>query len=533
MSKTRRKSFYLDLMKRSVFQLFETSYLLYPDETSVILNEESLTFAELQQEVERVASWMHEQGIQKGDRIGIHLPKSFQEIVATLASARLGAVFVNINYQWTPAQVDFIARDSGIRVLFSHSRKVRKIAKLPVMSELEHVVVVDRATAESGIHNWSDLQGNELPSCKIEPEDLAALVYTSGSTGAPKGVMLSHHNIVLGAESVAYYLNNTSDDRLLSLLPFSFDYGLNQLMCMLLVGGTVVLQPVSLPKEIAITIVKHKVTGVALVPPSWVGLIRYLDFEPTEFPSLRYITNSGGKIPPTILEKMQSHFSGAEIFLMYGLTEAFRSTYLPSAELVNKPGSIGKAIPNAEIYVVDEANGLCGPDQPGELIHRGELISLGYWNQPEATLEKIHSNPHLAHLIGDEKVLHSGDLVKRDKDGFLWFISRNDSMIKSSGFRISPTEVEDIVSEHKSVVDVIAFGVENEELGEVVHVAIAHESDADTTELASNLEEFCKRQMPNYMVPNQVHFWPDQLPRTANGKIDRKTIIEQCTTIND
>jgi acyl-CoA ligase (AMP-forming) (exosortase A-associated) len=495
--------------------------------TALVFKGEAITYGELAKRVESTAAWLHAAGVRRGDRVGIHLPKSFEEVVATFAVARIGAVFVNINYSWTTSQLEFIVKDSGSTVLFTDARRAKVIAELPVVTELKHVIVNGDAPAAKNMVSW---KGFEEKVCPIaDPaidHDLAGLLYTSGSTGKPKGVMFSHGNIVLGARIVAKYLSNTAEDRVLSLLPLSFDYGLNQITTMFLVGGSVALQLVSLPAEIVKTVATNDVTGMALVAPSWVQVVRYLEEAPTKFPKLRYLTNSGGKIPLGALEKMPSLFPGVEIFLMYGLTEAFRSTFLPPHLFKSKMGSIGRAIPNTEIFVVDPEHGICGPGEQGELLHRGGLISGGYWNNPAATEEKIKVNKHLRPLIGEEKVVHSGDLVRLDEEGYLWFVSRLDTMIKCSGYRLSPTEVEEILSRHDRIVETIAFGVDDEELGQVVHVAVGIEANG-----GFDLEEvhrFCVKNMPNYMVPKKIYTITGNMPRTSSGKIDRPTVIKQC-----
>ena len=244
------------------------------------------------------------------------------------------------------------------------------------------------------------------------------------------------------------------------------------------------------------------------------------------FPSLRYITNSGGKIPLRTLKAMPRIFPEVDIFLMYGLTEAFRSTYLPPVLFHSKMGAIGRAIPNTEIFVVDADHGICGPGEQGELIHRGSLISLGYWNNQEATDERIRVNDHLKPIIGDERVLHSGDTVRIDEGGCLWFVGRTDSMIKCSGFRLSPTEVEEILSSHSAVCEAVAYGVDDEELGQVVHAAIAGNNGCPIDTGA--LHRFCMERMAKYMVPRKLVDWKAAMPRTANGKIDRQLVISTC-----
>lgn len=488
----------------------------------------TVPYAELVQRAEACAAWLADRGVRPGDRVGIHLPKSVEEAVATFAAARLGAVFVNIHAQSTPRQLAHIVADCGIRLLITDRRHARALLEAELLDGLDHVLVAGDAPVHPKMTAWETLSAEATPPTVQPAEgDLAALLYTSGSTGRPKGVMLSHRNLVLGARSVASYLGNAEHDRVLGLLPLSFDYGLNQLTTMCLVGGAVVLQPVAFPAEIARTVRERRVTGLAAVPTVWVQLVRHLQEAGERLDGLRYVTNSGGAIPGAILDAMPEVLPGADIVLMYGLTEAFRSTWLSPGQFAAKRGAIGYAIPNAEVFVVDPERGLCGPDEPGELIHRGPLICHGYWGDPDATAAKIKPCPALRDRIGDEPVIYSGDLVRRDADGCLWFIGRADSLIKSSGFRISPTEVEEVVFESGLVTGVVAFGVPDEALGQAVHVAASpagpNPIDADA------LARHCAREMPAHMVPRRIHAWPGSMPRTTSGKIDRPAVIRACT----
>jgi acyl-CoA ligase (AMP-forming) (exosortase A-associated) len=513
------------MTERLVHDLLWLRLATRADHPALVLGDERLSYAELARRSESLAAWLWDEAhVRPGDRVAISLHKGFEEVIATFAVTRIGAVFVNVNHQWTAKQLEYVLADCGARVLVTERRKARELSD---PANLVRILLADGAAEGANQVRLADVPaGRGAPVVQRGERDLAALLYTSGSTGRPKGVMLSHRNIVLGAHSVASYLANRPEDRILGLLPMSFDYGMNQLMTMLLVGGTLVLQPVVLPAEIVKSIQERGVTGMALVPPSWVQLVRYLEESRTSLPTLRYATNSGGKIPRLILEAMPRVLPGVQIFLMYGLTEAFRSSYLPPAEFQAKLGAIGRAIPGAELFVVHPEKGLCAPGEEGELVHRGELISLGYWNDPERTNAKIKSSKHLAALIGDEKVLFSGDLVHRDEDGCLWFHGRMDEMIKCSGFRLSPTEVEDQLYATGLVGEAIAYGVEDDELGQVVHVAVtAREVKALDPE---ELLRLCRKEMPGYMVPRRVHLWPGTMPRTSSGKLDRATVIQAC-----
>ena len=496
-----------------------------PDHTAVIDGPRQVSYADLDKQVDATAGWLADRGVERGNRVGVHLRKSIEEVVAMFAAARIGAVMVNINHQWTGHQLDYVLRDCDVKALFIDQRPAQELAKEEKPATLEHVVVKGKAPNDPLMTSWSDLPTDLKPPPKVGIDtDLAALLYTSGSTGQPKGVMLSNLNLLNGARSVAQYVKNRPDDRLLSLLPFSFDYGLSQLTTMFLVGGTIVVQNVMMPAEIVKSLVSHKITGFAAVPPAWIPVVRYLDEVETDLPDLRYITNSGGKIPGNVLELMPKVFPGVEIYLMYGLTEAFRSTYLPPELYEKKMGSMGRAIPNAETFIVDDEIGICGPGQRGELVHRGSLVSLGYWGRPDVTAEKIKPCPQLKPLFGDEKVCYSGDLVRIDEDGDYWFVSRRDAMIKASGFRISPTEIEDVVSKSGLISHVVAYGAPDETLGQAVEIVVTGRDSQplDTDQLMA----YCRQNMPHYMAPRRIHVWEGEMPRTGSGKLDRPTITK-------
>jgi acyl-CoA synthetase (AMP-forming)/AMP-acid ligase II len=484
------------------------------------------TYAGLAQQADLVADYLAGIGIADGDRVIVHVRKGVAEVAAMWGAAKIGAVVVNVNVQWTPDQLAHVAGDCQARALIVGREGLRALGSKPLPRPVERALVMGAGggALPAGFDGAADLaatgQGREAA---VRPDGLAMIIYTSGSTGLPKGVMLTHANIRIGAEAVIEYLHLGEDDRLLSVLPYSFDAGLNQLTTMLMTGGSVVHQPVAIPSELVRAVRDHAVTGFAGVPPLWNQVVRLLDESPTPLPSLRRITNTGGKLPPNILERMPTAFPGVDIYLMYGLTEAFRSTYLHPSKFARKMGSIGQAIPRAQVFVVRHGEGLAGPGQQGELVHAGPLVSLGYWGKPEATRQKIRPCPELADLIGEAPVVHSGDLVRVDEDGDLWFVGRMDDMIKTMGFRLSPTEVEDLVSRSGLVGDVVAFGAEDADLEQVVHVALSPLDGFDEGALMTH----CRKVMPHYMVPRRLHVWPGAMPRTASGKLDRPNVIAQ------
>jgi acyl-CoA ligase (AMP-forming) (exosortase A-associated) len=515
----------LNAVTTTFYQLLADNLPARPHKRALVDADRSVTYEELGAEVDRIAGFLRGAGIGPGDRVIVHLRKSISEAAAMFAVSKVGAVIVNVNVQWTPAQLRYVIDNCGARLLIVDSRAAAALAKTELPASVTHVLVAGNAPSAKGFESWETAVrgpvGAEVPRLDTE---LAMIIYTSGSTGQPKGVMLSHRNIVAGARSVARYLGLREDERLLSVLPYSFDYGLNQLTTMMLVGGTVVHQPVALAAEIVRVTQQQAITGLAAVPPLWSQIVRLLDASPTAFPALRRVTNTGGKIPLNILERMPSVFPDAAIFLMYGLTEAFRSTYLPPEKFRSKMGSIGRQIPGAEIYVIKHGVGVAAPGEQGELVHRGPLVSMGYWGMPEATRSKIRPCPELADRIGDEPVVYSGDIVRVDEDGDLWFVARNDAMIKTSGFRLSPDEVEDLVARSGLVGDTVAFGVEDDDLGEVVHVAVVPLGLFDE----AALQKHCRLAMPHYMVPRRFHVWHDTMPRTSSGKLARPDVIRSC-----
>lgn len=497
------------------------------DKVCLVDAERSATYADVALEADQLAARLCHLGIVAGDRVIVQFRKGIDEVVAMLAAWRLGAVMVNVNHQWTVDQLVYVAADCRARAAIVSTASARALRAATLPETLEQVIgrgVVPDDDQRFSAWTPDMVISDGFVAHSADPGALTAIIYTSGSTGKPKGVMLSHRNIRIGAISVAQYLGLNESDRLLSILPYSFDAGLNQLTTMLLVGGTVVHQPVVLAAEIIATARRHGVTGIAGVPPLWSMIVRYLIDVPTALPELRRITNTGGKISPDILKAIPDAFPNAKVFLMYGLTESFRSTYLAPEKFEAKMGSIGQAVPHSQVYVVRAGVGRAGPGEQGELVHAGPLISLGYWERPTDTAARIRPCPELAAEIGGQNVVWSGDLVEVDEDGDLWFVGRMDDMIKTMGFRVSPTEVEDAVARTGFSLECVAFGREDADRGQVIHIACGLQDGVDPEAMRAAL----RQTMPSYMLPSQIFLWPGSMPRTASGKLDRPAVIAAC-----
>ena len=498
-----------------------------PDAEALIHKKTRLSYRQLADELSRVANGLLGLGLRRGERVAVYLPKMPQTVAAMFGASAAGGVFVPVNPQLKPAQVGYILRDCNVRYLVTSPDRAAQLGDMLAECPDLRALILSNGTADRlsdfplPVHTWEDLTGapRQPPHACIDA-DIAAILYTSGSTGRPKGVVLSHRNMLAGADSVATYLENRADDRLLAVLPFSFDYGLSQLTTAFHVGASVVLMDYLLPRDVIREVAKHQITGLAAVPPLWNQLA---DLEwPREARCLRYLTNSGGAMPIATTNKLRAALPDTQVFLMYGLTEAFRSSYLPPDQVDDRPDSMGKAIPNAELMVVRPDGSECDANEPGELVHRGALVALGYWNDKEKTAERFKPAPGQPEgLPLTEIAVWSGDQVRRDEEGYLYFIGRNDEMIKTSGYRVSPSEVEEVLYSSGLVTEAVALGLSHPRIGQgILLVCTAEQADEE------RLLIHCKQQLPNFMVPHAIRYL-DSLPRNPNGKIDRKTLAEQ------
>jgi acyl-CoA ligase (AMP-forming) (exosortase A-associated) len=507
----------------------------HPERQALGFGSTVVAYAELARAIDAFAGSLASMGFARGARIGVWLEKHVETVVAIFGAARAGCVFVPVNPLLKAEQAAYIARDCNIELLVTNRVRWASLTYYSeTLPDLRRVVFVGEAPLadrKSPLEqcSWEDLMsmGSGLHTAlpRILDIDMAGILYTSGSTGKPKGVVLSHRNIVEGARSVSSYLENTVDDRILAVLPLSFDYGLSQLTTAFLSGAAAVLHNYLLPQDVVRALVRERITGLAAVPPLWIQLAG-LEWPEAIGENLRYFTNSGGAMPTSTLDALRKRAPRAKPYLMYGLTEAFRSTYLPPEEVDRRPTSIGKAIPNAEILVVREDGTESAPGEAGELVHRGALVSMGYWNDPEKTAERFRPLPgQRRELVIPELVVWSGDTVRKDEEGFLYFVSRRDEMIKTSGYRVSPTEIEEVVYRTGLVAEIAAFGVDHPALGQAI-VVVAQPAPGEAADTKA-LVDACKEHLPAFMLPQRVDWLEQPLPRNSNGKIDRKQLSQE------
>ena len=512
-------------MQYLIHHLLKCTAEHFPEKEALIHGSHRMTYSQVDQAVSALAQGMRAAGLKRGERLGILLEPSIPQALAILAAARANAVFVPINHLLYPEQVAHIMLDCGIKALLTTRTRLSELSpvfnRLSALTFLIGVGTGDFENPALPVYSFEELRDAfETPPQDISiSNDLAAILYTSGSTGKPKGAMLTHAQIMAGSSIVSTYLGITDKDRLLAVLPFSFDAGLNQLMTAFQQGGTLVILQFTFAREIVQTMAREHITGVGGVPTLWTLLAQtHSTLHKTPLPQLRYITNTGGAMPQTVLASLRSALPTTKIFLMYGLTEAFRSTYLPPEELERRPTSMGKAIPNTEILVVNENGRSCQPGEVGELVHRGPTVFLGYWGQPELTKKVLRPHPFLPPELGEgETVCYSGDLVKTDEDGFLYYVGRRDTMIKSSGYRISPTEVEEALFQSGEILGAAVIGVPDDVLGQHVKAFVVAKDNA--TRDTKRLLAFCAELIPHYMIPKLVEYL-DELPKTTSGKVD-------------
>ncbi len=508
--------------------LLEVSSQTHPDKIAILHESKSLTYDRLFKKVNQIARFFSELDFPKGSRIGIYSNKSVDQVVAILALLSTEYIFVPITRFLKPEQVEYIINDCDIKCMITDQSKFENIKK----SNFEGKIVTYESVSKE-VASFEEIYKyyNENYTAAIKSFDNAAITYSFAATGLPKGVVITHRNMIDGARVVSRYLNLKESDVISGILPYNLDYGLNQIFCALYKRATLAIHKMVLPCDFFAHLLRDKVTVLPVMP---VNITQMFDEDPHRLPmpqsleGVRIITSSGGKITSKMLHDIEKYFPKARFFSMHGLTEAFRSAYLDPSQIKIRPTSIGKAIPDVELFVLNEDGNECKPREVGELIHRGACIYKGYWNSPKDTAMRFKSIKILKNVINlegeltDEIVVASGDYVYRDEEGYIYFHSRRDDMIKTSGYRVSPAEIERVVYEHLPKVQSCAvFGIENEKIEEEIVLVYGAAVEIPKNELLFEL----KRHLPNYMVPSII-VYKKSIPLHF-GKINKAFLKEE------
>jgi len=548
-----------------VHEFIENSAKRLPDKIALICNEQRLTYQQINDLSNQMALRLSDMGIKHQDRVAIFLENSVEAVISLFGILKTGAIFVMLNPGMKAKKLNYILQDSSAGALIAHTNKTQIIKDAVIDApELDRIIwctpkgsdqIPKLATCNSQhetrkskltTHNlsnenhgndkrscfhrdsqlgtqhlWNDLfsEHPSLPAFKPPASltDLATIIYTSGSTGKPKGVMSAHHNVVAAASIIIQYLENVEDDIILNVLPLHFDYGLYQVLMAFLFGGTIVLEKsFAYPYRIIERIVEERITGLPIVPTIAALLLQIKELDKFDFSHIRYITNTADVLPKAYIRKMQNVFPHAKVFSMYGLTECKRVSYLPPAELDARPGSVGKPIPNVEAFIVNEMDQEVDNGVTGELVVCGPNVMQGYWNDPDETAQVF-----LKGRKPGETLLYTGDLFRKDKEGFLYFVARKDDLIKIKGQRVSPREIERVLCELDNVIEAAATGIPDETAGHSIKAIIV---SGNGNRLNQDLIfDYCRKNLEPFMVPSHIEF-RSSLPKLSNGKIDKKQL---------
>jgi len=478
----------------------------FPGKTALVAGAQRFTFSELAERSAALAAELARLGVGRGERVVIFLHNSPEAVISVFGTLMAGGVFSVVNPGTKADKLAYILNHCTARALISEPR----------LADVASAAASRAPAVAATLMTPFTLPDAAAPAHPGIDLDLAMIIYTSGSTGFPKGVMMTHANIVAAATSITTYLESAASDVVLSVLPLAFDYGLYQALMCAKVGATLVLEKsFTYPAVVLEKLKSEHVTGFPLVPTLAAMLLQMKHLRPDMFPELRYITNTAAALPRAHIERLRALFPGAKLFSMYGLTECKRCTYLPPEQLDVRPESVGVAIPGTEAYVVNEEGERAAPGETGELVIRGAHVMKGYWADDEATARVLKPGPHPW-----ERVLYTGDLFRTDDEGYLYFVSRKDDIIKTRGEKVSPKEVETVIYELAGVREVAVIGVPEPILGQAIKAIVVAEDGITERDIIRH----CAARLEEFMVPSLVEF-RSHLPKSENGKIARKELV--------
>lgn len=514
-------------MGMQVEEFLEASADRFPDKVALIVGEHRYTYKELDEQANRLAHALVALGVRRGDRVAVYLENSAESVLSIFAILKAGGVFLMVNPSTKIDKLVYVLNNCRAKAIVCPQLRIKEIDghadQLPhtTVAVVTGAASTDRPQTRMQLVPFNQILLEQTRATSRQRKqnidvDLAALIYTSGSTGNPKGVMLTHLNIVSAATSITTYLENRQDDIILNVLPLAFDYGLYQVLMGFKIGGTVVLErSFAYPHAVLEKVKQEKVTGFPIVP-TIAALLLQMDLGKYDFSSLRYLTNTAAALPTEHITRLRKLFPQAKLFSMYGLTECKRVSYLPPDQLDIRPGSVGRGMPNEEVYIVDDEGNRVGPGVVGQLVVRGSNVMKGYWEMPEATERVLKPGP-----LPGEWVLCTGDLFKMDDEGFLYFVGRKDDIIKSRGEKVSPKEVENVLSSLDGVAEVAVIGVPDPILGQAVKAFIQVKDGMALTD--KDVLRHCSRHLEDFMMPKIIEF-RSLLPKTANGKINKREL---------
>jgi long-chain acyl-CoA synthetase len=521
-----------------VERFLEDSARIYPNKVALVVGDERLTYRQLEDRANGLAHALIAAGVVRGDRVVTFLPNSVEAVLAIFATLKAGAVFVVLNPTTKPDKLTYILNNCRASAMITWGGRLSSDpdswTERPHLRSVFMLGASDPQAAAIRSAGKKVIPLEELrqvaedvhpPAKKCIDIDLAALIYTSGSTGRPKGVMVTHLNIVSAARSITTYLENTAEDVVINMLPLAFDYGLYQLLMMFKVGGTLVLHDsFAFPTVVIEKVIREVVTGFPIVP-TVSALLLQMDLSKYEFPKLRYITNTAAALPVEHIRKLRALFPRVKLYSMYGLTECKRVSYLPPEQLDFRPSSVGRGMPNQEVYIVDENGSRVAAGVVGELVIRGANVMKGYWELPEETNHCLKPGP-----LSGEKVLYSGDLFRADEEGYLYFVGRRDDIIKTRGEKVSPREVEDVIYGLEGVAEVAVIGVPDPILGSAIKAVLTVHPGAKITK--QDVLRHCAAKLEDFMRPKLIEFRAS-LPKTESGKISKRMIADEHEEIAD